>query len=347
VDISPISFSDLFPDVGPHGQSLLEFGANVTDGDQGSGVLLSSIDYRIFTNGEWSEWKSAGMPGISNHNRFSVKDTFADGENNRIQFRGSDVAGNGPSMSEEHYLTVDTTGPEFGVVTPGSDDKQPGTMVTVKIIVSDAIVGVNGSAVKYAFGTEGKLGEWMTAPTGPSGGAGQGTYLVEVEIEFAPGVDNVVAFQAFDRLDNGMTSETFTIWVNRAPNAFIKSPVSTEIYMENDPVTLNGTLSSDPDEDDLNYTWYSDMQVDPIGYGKLLDVDLPVGTYNVTLVVTDDVGDTDELSVLITVDEYIPPTTETSSVIWWVLLIVILAAIGGAIFWMTKRKDAMDEWEEV
>jgi len=110
---------------------------------------------------------------------------------------------------------------------------------------------------------------------------------------------------------------------------------------------LNGTLSSDPDEDDLNYTWYSDMQVDPIGHGRLLDVDLPVGTYNVTLVVTDDVGAQDEISVLVTVDEYVPPTTETSSVIWWILLLVVLAAVGIAVFVMSKRKGGFDEWEEV
>jgi len=346
VDISPISFHDLFPDVGPHGQSSIEFGANVTDGDQGSGVLMSSIDYRVFTDGAWSEWKSAGMPGISNHNHFSVIDTFADGENNRIQFRGSDVAGNGPSLSEEHYLTVDTTGPHFGMMSPDFEDKQPNATVLVGMRVADAIAGVDPSSVEYAYGTDSTLGEWMPAEYSLAGDVFlQQNY--QATIEFAPGVDNVVAFRAKDMLGNEAMSESFTVWVNRAPLAHIKSPTSTGLYRENDPITLNGTLSSDPDEDDLNYTWYSDMQVDPIGHGRLLDVDLPVGTYNVTLVVTDDVGAQDEISVLVTVDEYVPPTTETSSVIWWILLLVVLAAVGIAVFVMSKRKGGFDEWEEV
>ena len=53
---------------------------------------------------------------------YLIEATFDDGENNRIQFRGLDVAGNGPAMSEEHYLTVDTTGPEFGELAAGMDD---------------------------------------------------------------------------------------------------------------------------------------------------------------------------------------------------------------------------------
>ena len=148
-------------------------------------------------------------------------------------------------------------------------------------------------------------------------------------------------------LGNEAMSEVASIWVNRAPSAHIKSPTTNEVYRENDPVTLNGTLSSDPDEDKLNYTWYIDLQAEPIGYGMMLDVDLPVGIYNVTLSVTDDVGAKDIISVQVTVEEYIPPSTETSSVIWWVLLVVVLATIMGATFIIWKRRNATDEWEEI
>jgi hypothetical protein len=343
VDITPIVIYDLFPDVGPHGTSELMCGANVTDGNLGSGVLLSSIEYRVFTDGEWSEWTSVGMTGVSKDNTFSVKATFADGENNRIQFRGSDVAGNGPTETAEHYLSVDTTGPEFGDISPGPEDKQSTPFVTVTVPVTDLIAGVNGSTVQYAYGTDGETGEWMSATISRQGA----TFTATAEIEFAPGMDNVVTFRAMDLLGNQAMSETVNVWVNRDPQAAISSPTTDGLYRENDPVTLNGTTSSDPDGDDLNYTWYSDMQAEPIGYGRVLDVDLPVGTYNVTLVVTDDVGAQDETSVLVTVDQYIPPSTETSSVIWWVLLVVVLAAISVAFFVMYRRKSGFEEWEEV
>jgi hypothetical protein len=346
VDITPIHFSDLFPEVGPHGVATILCGANVTDGEQGSGIALSSIDFRVFTGGEWGEWINIGMSGSSQHNRISAEATFDDGENNRIQFRGLDVAGNGPAMSEEHYLTVDTTGPEFGDIAPGVEEKQPGSEVLVTITVTDAIVGVDGSAFEYRFGTEGEdsMGEWMEATLTSSGPS---TFQAEVSIDFAPGVENVVQFRAVDLLGHGAESQVGHIWVNRAPHAYIKTPTAEDVYRENEEVTLNATLSSDPDEDALNYTWYHDLQVDPIGYGKLLDVNLPVGVYNVTLVVTDDTGAQDEISVLVTVEEYIPPTTETSNVLWWVLLVVVMASIGVAVFVMNRRKGAMDEWEEV
>jgi len=87
--------------------------------------------------------------------------------------------------------------------------------------------------------------------------------------------------------------------------------------------------------------------VEPIGYGMMLNVDLPVGIYNVTLSVTDDVGAEDIISVQVTVEEYIPPSTETDSVIWWILLVVVMATIMGATFIIWKRRTAIDEWEEV
>lgn len=254
------------------------------------------------------------------------------------------MAGNGPTTSEEHFLTVDTTGPEFGDVTPGPDDKQPGNEVEVTITITDAISGIDTDSIAVRYGTEGQgsLGEWQDVYYG-----NPLTGTVWMNFTFVPGVENVVEFKAADILGNEATSAVATIWVNRAPLAFIKSPTSEEVYRENDPVTLNGTLSSDADGDALNYTWYHDLQVDPIGYGRLLDVNLPVGIYNVTLVVTDDVGAVDESSVQVTVEEYIPPSTETSSVLWWVLLVVVLAAVMGASFIIWKRKGSEDEWEEV
>ncbi len=346
VDITPVAFSDLFPDAGPHGQATMLCGANVSDGLQGSGVLLSSIDYRVFTDGAWGEWTNVGMTGSSPRNQFSVQATFGDGTDNRIQFRGSDVAGNGPTLSEELVLTVDTTGPEFGLVSPDPMDKQPGNEVTVTVTITDATTNVQPGSAKVRYGTEGtgSMGDWEDVTIVSDG---QGTWTATLAILFAPGVDNVVEFMATDVLGNEASSTVGNIWVNRAPLADIKSPTSEEVYSENEPVSLNGTLSSDPDDDDLNYTWYHDLQVGPIGYGRLLEADLPVGTYNVTLVVTDDMGAVDQTSVQVTVEEYIPPSTETSSVLWWVLLVVVLACVGAAVFFMWRRRETMEEWEEV
>jgi len=345
VDISPIWFEDFTPDAGPHGQSEIEVAVNVSDGLGGSGVDLSSIDYRVYTDGEWGAWTGVGMTGSSSHNRFSIKVTLADGEDNRVQFRGADVAGNGPTTSSEHVLAVDTTGPVWGSATPGPEEKQPDGEVTVTVTLSDAIAGVDLTSVQYRFGTEGTAswGAWQAVTASPSGDG----FRVEVAITFAPGRDNVVQFRASDVLSNAAESEVASVWVNRAPTAAIESPVGTEVYRDRDEVTLNASGSDDPDGDALNYTWYIDLQVDPVGHGRVLEVNLPVGTYNVTLVVTDDDGAQDTTSVLVTVERYIPPSTNTAGVLWWLLLLIIIAVVLLATFVAMRRRKEMNEWEEI
>jgi len=346
VDVSPIWFDDFAPDAGPHGQSRIEVEVNVSDGLAGSGVDLASIEYRVFTGGEWGGWAPVGMTGSSAHNRFSVVVTLADGEDNRVQFRGADVAGNGPTESAEHVLAVDTTGPVWGVATPGPEEKQPSTEVTVSITLSDAIAGLDLASVQYRFGTEGTASwsAWQAATARP---AGAGGFLVEVALSLAPGRDNVVQFRASDALSNGGESEVASVWVNRVPSASIASPVVSEVYRDRDEVTLNATGSGDPDGDDLNYTWYIDLQAEPVGHGRVLEVNLPVGVYNVTLVVTDDDGAQDTTSVQVTVERYVPPSSSTGGNLWWILFVLILAVVLLATFVIWRRRAEMSEWEEI
>jgi hypothetical protein len=231
-------------------------------------------------------------------------------------------------------------------VSPGSDEKQTYTEVMVTVTVTDVTVGVDGSTIEYRYGTDGddSMGEWTTAgasSTGPK------EYLVQVGLDLVPGTDNVVQFRAADILGNGLESDIASLWVNRAPTAVIKSPSSDSRYIENDPVKLNGTGSDDPDGDDLNYTWYREGDVNPIGYGMVLTVDLPPGIYNVTLVVVDDVGAEHTSSVEVTVDEYVPPTTQSISGLWWIILVVVLAAVAVASIYMMRRREDFEEWEEI
>ncbi len=64
-------------------------------------------------------------------------------------------------------------------------------------------------------------------------------------------------------------------------------------------ITLDGSASSDPDNDIASYEWFEGQQ--SLGTGVTLEVDLAVGTHSLTLVVTDSVGNTDQDTVIITV----------------------------------------------
>jgi hypothetical protein len=346
VDTLPIQFSDFAPTDGPFDHSVIMVLLNVSDGDLGSGVDMGSIEYRVQdSTGAWSDWEWAGMEGARPRDRFGKDLTLADGTN-LVQFRGWDVAGNGPGASDTYTLVVDTTGPGFGVVSPGPEEKQAEAEVTVGITITDAVVGLDSSTVEYQFATDGDLrDEWHTAPATSNG---EGGFTVLVSITLSPGEDNLVQFRASDLLGNTAVSDAASIWVNRAPTATIRSPVAEESYVDRDMVVLNATGSSDPDGDALNYTWYMEGSDVPLGWGRVLETTLVAGEYNVTLVVRDDVGAEGTTSVRVSVDEYVPPDNQTSSTSWWLLLVLLAVVVVGVAFYYKRRQDSlMEEWEEI
>ena len=347
VDTQPIYFWDFAPTDGPFGYSTLMTYINVSDGDFGSGIAMATIEFRKQSgDGEWTEWSTVGMAGSLPFDRFSHEVEFLDGDDNRIQFRGWDVAGNGPGSSDEFVLTVDTTGPEFGAIAPGPEEKQVGPEVTVTISLWDLIVGLDATSIKYRFATDGDLPEEWSSVPGLLGDDGiQG---VQVSITFAPGVDNMVQFRASDVLGNMAESEVATFWVNRAPVAAIKNPVSTEVYMEKDLVTLNANGSSDADGDDLNYTWFMGGSDVPLGYGKAFTTTLVPGVYMITLVVRDDMDVEDTSFVEVTVEEYVPPTTNIAGSSWWLLLILLaVITVAVVVFYKRHQDRQFEEWEEI
>jgi len=95
---------------------------------------------------------------------------------------------------------------------------------------------------------------------------------------------------------------------NEPPTAaFTVSPEAPE---PGDPVTLNGSASTDPDGEIVKYRWDldGDGQTDTTG-GPNARVAFPsAGVYDVTLTVVDDAGATDSLTKEIIVEGDIPPT---------------------------------------
>ncbi|MEK6977658.1 MAG: PKD domain-containing protein, partial [Candidatus Hydrothermarchaeota archaeon] len=70
-------------------------------------------------------------------------------------------------------------------------------------------------------------------------------------------------------------------------------------------VTLNGSLSFDPDGVIINFTWLTNGDLNAptiIGRGEVINANFSVGVHNVTLNVTDDDGASDTDSVLVTVN---------------------------------------------
>ncbi|KAF0146379.1 MAG: VBCS repeat-containing protein [Nitrospirae bacterium] len=74
-------------------------------------------------------------------------------------------------------------------------------------------------------------------------------------------------------------------------------------------VTLNGSGSSDPDGDALTYTWTG---IFGTATGVNPQVQIPLGTYSITLKVDDGKGGTAEDTVVITVQDSVPPSTSAT-----------------------------------
>lgn len=71
-----------------------------------------------------------------------------------------------------------------------------------------------------------------------------------------------------------------------APTAVIKE--MKESYFKNDPITLDGSFSSDPNADDeLNFTWRTNRSIKDLGYGEIIEVQLSEGIHNISLIVMD------------------------------------------------------------
>jgi hypothetical protein len=352
VDATPIEFSDFEP-TEPQATRMVQWWANVSDKEGGSGVDMTMLMYRYrTTGGDWSTWIDLQMDGEQMRTFISDTIELPDGSENVMQFRGVDVAGNGPTLSDEYVILVDTTAPVFLGVTPGPDEKQPDPSVTVTVTLMDAVIGLDISGVEYRFGTdgEGSMGEWTQLPVDTTDGGFIGT----VALDLARGKDNVVQFKAVDILGNEGVSEVATIWVNRVPTAVISSPKADVEYKEGEKVSspkadveykegekvlLNASGSQDADGDKLNYTWYVEGQTEPLAYGKELEMTLPVGLYNLTLVVkdTDDAAAT--TGVYVNVKHLPPPTSKTES---WVgllvLLIIVFLLVAGLTYYLQSRK---------
>jgi hypothetical protein len=293
--------------------------------------------FLVVSDGVSSEWSSVGMSGSARESRFSIKLNLEDGDDHQVSFQGYDVAGNGATISDANTIVVDTTGPVFGEVTPGPEDKQPGTEVTVTVTLDDAIIGVNGTTVEYRFATNGHLPEddWREASATLQP---DGSFKVELALTLVRGMDNLVQFRADDLLGNRGSSGEAVVWVNRLPIAVIESPTTDVRYQESEPVALSANGTEDPDGDDLNFTWWAENGLEPLGYGKRLSASLLPGTYNITLVVKDDVGGEDTASVQVTVEKFVPPKSSDGSNGWWLVLIIIIVAAGAAAGYYVYRR---------
>ncbi len=328
VDELPIGFIDFEPDESVFlNRTRVECTITVLDNPGGSSVNLSSVEYRWSTGGDFSDWTIVGMDGSAPSTRFSIFIDLKEGRGNLVQFRGGDVAGNGPTESLEYRIMCDSSPPEFLSFIPLPDSKQHGPSVEVTLWLQDHLAGLDASSLKYRVRSAGSpvMGDWT--PLGAvTWDDTREAYYVSLDIILQPGKDNVIQFFATDTIGNGGASPEFVVWVNSPPKAVVSRPIPIGHYDDSMNITLDANGSSDPDGDPIQCSWYIRDSSTLLGQGLTIDAVLPPGHVNVTLVVVDDDGAEDTANVQVFVEHLEPPRVEEGgdSFPWMLIVLVII-----------------------
>ena len=190
--------------------------------------------------------------------------------------------------------TVRIDDPPTAVFSPSTTVAQPGSTVGFDGTASDA--GAGGTITDYSW----NFGDGTTLDTGTTPTAGH--------VYAAPGVYTVKLTTTDDLGVAGKVSEEVT--VDEPTAAFTSSPDSS---VPGTPVGFDATGSSDPEATILDYSWnfgdgtgIEDDQSSPTTshtYGSR-------GHFNVTLTITNSLGQTDTSSETVTIDD--PPTAAFS-----------------------------------
>ena len=186
-------------------------------------------------------------------------------------------------------VTIDTTPPELAIASPVDGAVIEESNVTVIVSAVDAISGVASVVVN---GVTTILNEQT------------GNY--EATLENLPDGPVTITAVATDNIGNsGEISIAITVVTNQAPTANA-GPDQPEVEATGTltSVTLNGSNSSDPDEDILTFVWTDGgAEVDT---GVEISLNLPLGTHTFTLTVSDGAESASD-DVVVTIQDTTPP----------------------------------------
>ncbi|MDP6155387.1 MAG: hypothetical protein QF682_04510 [Candidatus Thermoplasmatota archaeon] len=268
IDTSVPIISDLGPDstVWYNGTSVDAY--VIFEDPDSFGLNLDSMMYSYRKDGDnsFSPWTMENLEfevvdkGISENPikvRADVKIELSEGFDNIIRWRISDLAGNGPSISNDLKVKIDMSPVVFSKPTPDEEEIFLDSMIVCGITITDTGgSGVDGKTVEYCISNwgdnEGNYVNWTSV--------GNNMVLenmdVVLDIRFERGRDNYIKWRATDAVGNGFSvSDGYRIRINSPPIPVIDTPRPDAVFEEGSTISINGTGTIDIDRDELSYHW--------------------------------------------------------------------------------------------
>ncbi len=178
-----------------------------------------------------------------------------------------------------------------------ANDSADGDVLTFESDILEVIPELLANASRYHYNfdaTEGKISFFTTNDL-------VGTYSITVTVEDPFG-------------DNNVKMLTLKIVnINDAPLVKIKAPLNNDAFLTSDKITFTGA-SMDPDENNMNYLWISDIDGE---LGRALirkDYTLSEGIHNITFSVTDSEGAVTNATILIRIFKESPIDTDRDGI---------------------------------
>jgi len=209
-------------------------------------------------------------------------------------------------------ISVSTTTINFGSVALGTTANQT---LNVSNGGNTTLFGANGIAsLSYSMASS----AGFTAPAGSfsdaaGGGANAHTITMNTSTVGTKTGTITITSNSPDEPTRVISLTGTVVAANLPPvaNAGPDQTVNDTNNSGNEPVTLNGASSSDPDGTITNYRWSQGATTLATGASSTANVTLPVGTQTITLTVTDNGGLTATDTVVIKVNQ--PPTVNAGS----------------------------------
>jgi outer membrane protein assembly factor BamB len=170
--------------------------------DNGPGIDPESVEVLV-EGGDWQLASYNRTEDIVDY--YTIYVQLEEGKENLVQWRWSDLVGNGAETLKPLELWVDTMPVEFGEADPRTWSS--GTVVNVSIPLSDSTSGVNRNSIEYRLDG----GEWTGADVQWDAG------IASVVLELPEGITEL-QWRASDMAGNGPTKSTIhDVKVDRTP----------------------------------------------------------------------------------------------------------------------------------